>query len=81
MNKFLCIVVMEMGMIMAMGILAIRKGAARNLYKKPDGTHHAHNSLFGCGLMYFVKRIAQRKRLPKPRFYLDIGWQLVPVVP
>ena len=81
MNNFLFIVVMAMGMIMAMGILAIRKGAARNPYKKPDGTYYAQNSLFGCGLMYFVNRIAQRKRLPKPRFYLDKGWQLVPVVP
>ena len=81
MNRFLCIVVMALGMIMALGSLAIEKGQARNLYKKPNGEHRSQNSLFGTGLQYFVKLFAGKKRLPKLKFYLDNRWHHLPVVP
>ena len=81
MSKFLCILVMALGMIMALGSLAIEKGKARKLYRKPNGEYRSHKSLFRIGLDYFAELCSGRRLLPALKFYLDKRWQNLPVVP
>lgn len=81
MSKFLCILVMALGMIMALGSLAIKKGKARKLYKKPNGEYRSHNSLFRIGLDYFAELCSERKLMPRMKFHEDERWTTVPVVP
>ena len=81
MRKFLCILVMALGMIMALGSLAIDKGKARKLYRKPNGEYRSHRSLFRIGLDYFAELCSARRLLPALKFYDDTRWQMQPVVP